>query len=540
LAASSKLRYARFPTYENRHLFGSGLGLYSQIVYVLFMSLKKNTIANYLGQGWTALMGLSFIPVYIHYLGMEAWGLVGFMSMLQAWFTLLDMGLTPTLSREMARFQAGAHSAQSIRDLLRSLEVIYGGVAAAVAGVVWFGAPWVAGHWLNATELSAASVTQAIGMMGLVLAARMVEQVYRGAIQGLQRQVWLNGAQSALATLRWGGAVGVLAWVDSSIEAFFWWQGFISLLGVATLARQTYHWLPPGERRSRFELAALVRIRRFAGGMAATTFLALLLTQVDKLLLSKLVSLEEFGYYVLAASVAGALYFLVTPVSSAVAPRLTELVARSEQQALIDTYHRASQWLAAVLVPAALMMAAFAEPLLYAWTGNVDLANRTAPLLVLLALGTLCNGLMYVPYMAQLAHGWTGFAVRMNLVAVGFIVPAILWAVPRFGAIGAAWAWLALNAGYVLVGMHFMHRRLLPGEKWRWYRDAVFKPLAIGSIALLMVRHWVTLPQNRVALAGILAGIALAAAALVLCAVPASRIFLRRQFKTLRGHALNG
>lgn len=504
------------------------------------MPLKKNTVANYLGQGWAALMGLAFVPVYIHYLGVEAWGLVGFMSMLQAWFTLLDMGLTPTLSREMARFQAGAHSAQSIRDLLRSLEMIYGGVALAVVGIVWLIAPWVAEHWLNAAELPAASVTQAIGMMGLVLAARMVEQVYRGAIQGLQRQVWLNGAQSALATLRWGGVVGVLAWMDASIEAFFWWQGLISLLGVAVLARQTYYWLPKGERFSRFDLDALVRIRRFAGGMAATTFLALLLTQVDKLLLSKLVSLEEFGYYALAASVAGALYFLVTPVSSAVSPRLTELVAKSEQQVLIDTYHRASQWLAAVLVPAALMMAVFAEPLLYAWTGNINLTQQAGPLLVLIALGTLCNGFMYVPYMAQLAHGWTGFAVRVNIVAVSFIVPAILWAVPRFGAIGAAWAWLVLNAGYVLIGMHFMHRRLLPGEKWRWYREAVFKPLAIGSITLLILRQWVTLPQTRMALAGVLAGIALAAVVLVLWAVPASRISLRRQFKMLRGHTLNG
>lgn len=495
------------------------------------MSLKKNVLANYLGQGWTALMGIAFIPVYIHYLGMEAWGLVGFMSMLQAWFTLLDMGLTPTLSREMARFQAGAHGAQSIRDLLRSLEVIYGGVAVAVVGIVWLGAPWVSVHWLSATQLSDASVTQAIGVMGMVLAARMVEQVYRGAIQGLQRQVWLNGAQSVLAALRWGGVVGVLAWVDSSIEAFFLWQVLVSLLSVVILARQTYCWLPPGERPSRFDLAVLASIRSFAGGMAVTTLLALLLTQVDKLLLSKLVSLEEFGYYVLAASVAGALYFLVTPVSTAVSPRLTELVAKSGQQALIDTYHRASQWLAAVLTPAALMMAVFAEPLLYAWTGNADLANQTAPLLVLLALGTLCNGFMYVPYMTQLAYGWTGFAVRMNIVAVSFIVPAVLWAVPRFGAIGAAWAWLALNAGYVLIGMHFMHRRLLPGEKWRWYRDAVFKPLAIGSIALLILRQWIALPQNRVALAGILAGIALAAMVAVLWAVPASRAFLRLQLK---------
>lgn len=504
------------------------------------MSLKKNVLANYLGQGWTALMGLAFVPVYIDYLGVEAWGLVGLMAMLQAMLTVLDMGLTPTLSREMARFQAGAHSAQSIRDLLRSLEAIFGGVAVMITGVVWFVAPWLATNWLSATHMPAATVAQAIGMMGLVLAVRMAEQVYLGAIQGLQRQVWLNGVQTSIATLRWGGAVGVLAWVAPSIEAFFLWQGFVSMLSLLILVRQTYRWLPPATHAARFDLDALMRVRHFAGGMAATTLLAVLLTQMDKLLLSKLVSLEEFGYYTLAASAAGALYFLITPVATAVLPRMTELVAKSEQQMLIDTYHWGSQWLATLLIPAALVMSVFAEPLLLVWTGNASLARQSAPLLALLALGTLCNGFMYVPYMTQLAHGWTSFSVRVNTVAVCCIVPAILWAVPRFGAIGAAWAWLGLNAGYVLIGMHFMHRRLLPGEKWRWYGSAVFKPLAVGLLATMASRQLVSLPLDRAPMAAALAGIGLATMGAVLLAVPASRAFLVLKFKLLRTHALNG
>ena len=87
-------------------------------------SIKNNLIANYLGQGWVALMGLAFIPLYIRYLGMEAYGLIGLFAVIQAWMTLLDMGMTPTLNREMARYTAGAHSSQSIRDLLRSLEIL--------------------------------------------------------------------------------------------------------------------------------------------------------------------------------------------------------------------------------------------------------------------------------------------------------------------------------------------------------------------------------------------------------------------------------
>lgn len=504
------------------------------------MSLKKNTLANYLGQGWTALMGLAFIPIYIRHLGVEAWGLVGFMSVMQAWLTLLDMGLTPTLSREIGRFRGGAQDAQTIRDLLRSLEVLYSGVALAVVGVVWLIAPWAAVNWFSATNLSVLSVAHALGVMGLVLATRMVEQVYRGAIQGMQHQVWLNGVQSVLATLRWAGVVGVLAWVDSSIEAFFWWQGGVSLLTVLILARQTYQWLPVCERAGRFDLSAIVRVGRFAGGLAATTFLALLLTQVDKLLLSKLVSLEEFGYYTLAASVAGALYFLVSPVAIAVSPRFNELVAKSEHHGLINVYHRASQWLAALLIPAALMMAGFAEPLLFAWTGSSNLARHGGPMLELLALGTLFNGFMHVPYMVQLAYGWTGFAIRVNIVAVGILIPVVLWAVPRFGAIGAAWAWFALNAGYVLIGVHFMHRRLLCGEKWRWYNKAVFSPLVSGAITVLILRNWIELPQGRILITTALIGITLLVLGVVLLVVPASRGLLEDQYKIFKRKIFNG
>ncbi len=499
------------------------------------MSLKKNVLANYLGQGWTALMGLAFIPLYIRYLGVEAWGLIGFMSMLQAWLTLLDMGLTPTLSREMARFQAGEHSAQSIRDLLRSMEFIFGGVAVVVVMVVWLLAPWVAAHWLNAARLPVATVAQAVALMGFVLAARMLEQVYRGAIQGMQRQVWLNGLQSIVATVRWAGAVGVLMWLANSIEAFFLWQGIVSLLSVILMARQTYRWLPTGIRPGRFDGVALGSIRSFAMGMAATTLLVLLLTQVDKLLLSRLVSLEEFGYYALAASVASALYFLISPIATAASPRLTELVARGEQKVIVDTYHRASQLLAAILIPVALVMATFAQPLLLAWTGDAALARLAAPLLSLLALGTMCNGLMNMPYVTQIAYGWSAFAVRVNVVAVCFIVPAILWSVPRFGAIGAAWAWFVLNAGYVLVSIHFMHRRLLPNEKWQWFRDAVFLPLGVGAAVLLALRWSIDMPQQRVAAAAVLVGITLLVAGAVFLSMPATRALLRAQWQSPRG-----
>lgn len=94
------------------------------------MSLKRNILANYVSQIYIMVIGIVMVPLYVRYMGVEAYGLVGFFALLQAWFQLLDIGLTPTMARETARFQGGATDALSLRRLLRTLEGIFIGVAA--------------------------------------------------------------------------------------------------------------------------------------------------------------------------------------------------------------------------------------------------------------------------------------------------------------------------------------------------------------------------------------------------------------------------
>ncbi|WP_241194036.1 hypothetical protein [Pseudomonas synxantha] len=65
------------------------------------------------------------LPLYIKYMGAEAYGLVGFFTMLQAWFNLLDLGLTPTIGRETARYRAGVTTALDFRRLFRSLSSLF-------------------------------------------------------------------------------------------------------------------------------------------------------------------------------------------------------------------------------------------------------------------------------------------------------------------------------------------------------------------------------------------------------------------------------
>ena len=86
--------------------------------------LLRNLAANYFGQIWVVLMSVLFIPLYIQYLGIEVYGLIGIYALLQSSLVILDLGLRAALGRETTRYASGGNG-DSYRDLLRSIELIF-------------------------------------------------------------------------------------------------------------------------------------------------------------------------------------------------------------------------------------------------------------------------------------------------------------------------------------------------------------------------------------------------------------------------------
>ena len=289
------------------------------------VSLKRNVIANGVGQGWRALMSLAFVPIYIKYVGIEAYGLIGIFAMLQSWLTLFDMGIRPALGREMARFSGGAHGAQSIRNLLRSVEVLGACIAGIVALCIWGASGWLASNWLRVEKLPLPVVARALTVMGIVTSLRFIEDIYVNCLAGLELQVEQNVVICITSTARGLGAVAILAWISPTLEAFFIWQALISVVTVALFSSAVYRALPKPPRPARFSLLALRNVWRFAAGVMAITCLALLLSQTDKILLSRLLTLKVYGYYTLAGTVANGLAVIAAPINAAFYPRFTAL-----------------------------------------------------------------------------------------------------------------------------------------------------------------------------------------------------------------------
>ena len=443
-------------------------------------------------------MGVLFVPVYISYLGIEAYGLIGLFATLQAWLSLLDLGLSPTLNREMARLHGGAHTAESIRDLLRSVELIYGATAIAIAVVIYLSGGWLASHWLHAEKLSIDTVATALSITGAVIACRWIGGLYRGALGGLQEQVWLNASVVVFSTLRGAGVIAVLAVVSNSINAYFIFQGALAAIEALVLGTLVYRTLPPAKRQGRFQVDALRAIWRFAAGITAITIFSLFLTQMDKVVLPTLLTLSAFGYYILAGAVSGGLGAITTPIASAVGPRFAELVVRNSEVELATAYHRYTQLLILLIAPVCGVISLFSWHLLLLWTRSVETSDAVAPILSLLVIAAGLSGLALIPYMLQLAHGSTRFAAKVNAVAVVALVPLLLVLATRWGGMGAAAALLILNLGYVALAIPLMHRFILVGEFRRWLLGDILPAVVAVLAALLLYRALLpVLPVGR-------------------------------------------
>jgi O-antigen/teichoic acid export membrane protein len=499
--------------------------------------VRRNIIANAAGSGWGLLISLAAVPFYIRFLGIESYGLIGFFLSLTAIFALLDLGMRATLNRSLARLSLQTGQEQQMRDLLRTLEIIYWTIGITIGIVVALLAPLIAGHWIAPDQLSTAVVTQALQMIGGVIACQWPLALYSGGMMGLQKQVTLNVISSSMTTIRSIGAVVVLWQIAPTLEVFFTW--FIIMSLTETLLTRFLLWraLPAAPREGSFNKHQLKDLWRFAAGMTGISITSVILTQLDKVILSTALSLDDFGYYMLAWRVAATFYSLSGPITTAFFPQFTQIADSGDQKELARLYHRGCQLISAILIPVAMVLALFAQDFLFLWTHDAAIAANSGPLLNLLALGTAVNCLMSLPATLQFAYGWTRLVFHTNVVAMAVLTPMIYLMSVKYGALGAAWVWLVLNLGYVVFMLRIMHRRLLPGELRSWFVVDVGTPLAAVLVTVVAWKLVFGTPVSQGMMLLNLAGVSLLAAVIALIATPQVRALVIHMLRRSAGHA---
>jgi O-antigen/teichoic acid export membrane protein len=456
------------------------------------MSLKRNTIANFVGQGYSILIGILMLPLYLQYLDPEAFGLVGFFTVLQGWLSLFDVGLSPTIARQIACVRGKSkNEIITFHRLLHTIELFFLVMSVSLVIIVWIASPWLSSNWLSVNNISLSIVGNCIAIMGIIIGMRFFASLYRSGIQGMEHQVWINTANIIIATMRFVLIYIILRWISRNPLDFFLFQLAVSVIEILIMSLKFYKIVPSiGERSEKiwgFYWSSIKPVLPFISGIAFTSFLWVLLTQTDKLILTHYLPLKEYGYFALSVVAANGILLLSSPISNSILPRMTLLLSQGKEEEMIALYHKSTQFVAVIIIPFSGVMALFSYYVLYVWTGNTEVALAAAPILTWFTLG---NGILAVgafQYYLQYAHGKIGLHAINTTINALVQIPIFIYAALEYGAFGAAFSWFIIRLVAFLIWPPIVHRVFAPGIHLQWMTKDIMPVFLTTSVILIFI-----------------------------------------------------
>jgi O-antigen/teichoic acid export membrane protein len=465
-------------------------------------SASRTVLFGYCSRVWTVLLSFLLTPIYIKIIGIESFAIIGVTFSIQAIFLYLDIGFGTATTLEVAGLLASKKE-KEISRLLRVGELLYWLIACVLWLFFILASKWVRALWLSNVSPEQFDLNLIIPLMGGVVFGLWPFLFYNGALLGLQRSDIFNKVNWVVTTVRGISALIVLLYVSPTVEAFLIVNASASLLQSVVSAISLRRLIKFPElslfQWNGFDFKMIPRIAKKSLKFSGLGALGILILHVDKLIVNKYVNLEEFGYYTFSWTPLYGMVGFCGILTTFFGPRFSYLLALKDEKTLCETYHQACQWMSVLIIPATLFFLFFSCPILNYWCRDPSLAANTSFLSSTLIGGACLFALCYLPQAFQIANSWISLTIKMQVVSIIVWVGMLMGFVKCFGVQGAGMAWLVLQAGYLIVYTELMHRKLLIGEKKKWWVNAVIKPTLgplmigfIGSMTLLPYIHGYT------------------------------------------------
>lgn len=466
--------------------------------------------------------------MYLQHMGPEAYGLVGFYVLVQAWMNLLDMGMTPTLGREVARLKEHPSEQWRLVTVVNTLESLFLVLATLLGLGLFLTKEWVASDWLKVESLPLETVSTAVGVIAVTVAVRWVSSINRSGINAYEAQVWMNVVDIIVNTLRFPGSLLLVMWTGGNVMAFFYFQLIVVLVEIMVIRLKLRSLMPKEiEGIVRFSTQELRRVAPFALSIGYTGAIWVLLTQLDKLILSKVLPLSDYGYFTLVATIASGVTMLAGPVSKAVLPRMTALLAVDKKEEMIAIYRRSTRMVVLFVAPVTLVIALMPELVVYTWTGDREAASWTAPILPLFVLGSGLLVIIAFQYYLQYAFGILKYHVFYNTASVVVNIPLIVFAAFNYGPVGVAWVWFGFRAFSFVLWVPYVHRKFYPGLHKQWVLIDVLPGVVISIFVINILINLFNINSEitRLGGAGVLTSVTLVSIVIVFLLTMQSKLW---------------
>lgn len=450
----------------------------------------KNIIANYIGKLWGLISVFVFVPFYIKLLGIESYAVINFYTVILTIMYFADGGLSATLNREIARSSDKLY----IGRMLFTIERVYLIICSSIIMIIFSFSGLIAKNWLNSQSISHEDLSIYISLMGISVAFQLFTTLQNSGLMGLEKQVLSNSIQISSSIFR-SAIVLIPLYFYPTLLTFFIWQVSSNIIFFFITRYNLWKYIKTNISY-KFDKQVLKTVGRFAGGMMLMAIISSLNTQIDKLVISKILSLKEFGYYSLAGILSQVPVLIITPIAVAILPRMVKYSENTEKEKLIKLFHVNTFLLSVLATSGAMVLFLFTKDFVFIWTHDNLIAKTIENVTKVLLIGGVFLSFQYMPYHLAIANGHTKTNVRLGIVAIICIIPSLIFCVKQFGLIGATYTWLIMNIfAYFYLG-YFIISRFLKNEFRRWLINGTLIPLII-SISIGVLSHYLTLNLTK-------------------------------------------
>ncbi len=462
------------------------------------ISLNKNIIFNLISQVYATIIALILLPFYIKYMGAEAYGIVGFFTVLQSIFAIIDFGLSPTISRETAKMRGSANYLE-YRKLYRTLNILFILIAITGGLILYLNSEYIGTKWLNPESINFSEIILSIKLMSIIVALRWLTGLYKGVIIGSEEIVWLAIVNIVFSSFRFIGVFIYMSIYGYTPYNFFIFQLVVIILEYLVLLLKSQTLLPPCNLEEiGWSIKPIKKVLKFSLMIAFTSIVWILVTQTDKLILSGILPLKEYGYYSLAVLLAGGIMTIVAPITSPITPRMTKLFSEKKIDEMLLIYKNTTEIVLVVAGTISLILCSFSYEILYIWTQDNQIAKEASPILQLYAIGNGFLSLSACPSYLQQAIGNLKYHFIGNMIILFTLIPLSIFSAIYYGAIGAGFIWLLLNFLFFFIWVFYSHSKLVPKFHLSWLLNNIFKVFLPPFILTLLISFFYKFGESRI------------------------------------------
>lgn len=414
--------------------------------------LKKNFIYTVIGMATPVIVALATIPIYIHHIGEERYGVLSIVWLLLGYFGFLDMGLSRASANALARLRDATDDARS-RVFSSSLYLNLG-LGVLGGALIYFAGGYLFRTQFNLTEDLWAELARGMPWVAAMLPLALASGVGFGALESRERFLAVNLLQMT------GSAAGQVVpalcavFISPSLE---WVIPAAFLIRLLTTIQVFWHLSRVDRLRlTRYDRGQGNSLFKYGAWVSVTNIVGPILTSLDQFVIGSKLGPAAVSHYSVPMNLTTRVQIIAAALSRAAFPRLS----RYAKDDAVDLAERSIRALAYLFGAACVGALFLVEPFLALWI-SPSFGEIATPVAHILLLGAWINGLAFVALSLLQGQGRPDLAAKVHLLELLPFIGVLWLLIDRFGLVGAAAAWTLRVGVDALLMFH------LAGLRWR-------------------------------------------------------------------------